>query len=193
MERHARPVSKRPCNPRDRRFSAQKMAGYGVAPVAAVLVLYPVFFLFQASLDVGDPQVRPPTAYGLDNFNGMLQLPADPAQYPDGVGCRHGDGAGVRLRDGVDPDAHQRARPPSVRTTDGGALLSDAVARRAGLEPARRTGKRLHQPGLARARRQRPSHRYQYGVWNRLGHGAVRGLGRLRHDRRGHEVDGPRA
>ena len=51
------------------------MAGYGVAAVAAVLVLYPVFFLFQAALDVGDPQVRPPTAYGFDNFNSMFQYP----------------------------------------------------------------------------------------------------------------------
>jgi iron(III) transport system permease protein len=51
------------------------MAGYGVAAVAAVLVLYPVFFLLQAALDVGDPQVRPPTAYGFDNFNGIFQYP----------------------------------------------------------------------------------------------------------------------
>ncbi|HTE95211.1 MAG TPA: iron ABC transporter permease [Bradyrhizobium sp.] len=56
-------------------ISAQQMAGYGVAAVAAVLVLYPVFFLFQAALDVGDPQVRPPTAYGFDNFNGIFQYP----------------------------------------------------------------------------------------------------------------------
>ena len=56
-------------------FSAQKIAGYGVAAVAAVLVLYPVFFLLQAALDVGDPQVRPPTAYGLDNFSGIFQYP----------------------------------------------------------------------------------------------------------------------
>ena len=35
---------------------------------AAVLVLYPIFFLVQASLSVGDPQARPPEAYGLDNF-----------------------------------------------------------------------------------------------------------------------------
>jgi iron(III) transport system permease protein len=51
------------------------MAGYGVAAVAAVLVVYPVFFLLLASLDVGDPQVRPPSAYGLDNFGGLFQFP----------------------------------------------------------------------------------------------------------------------
>lgn len=56
-------------------LSAQKWAGYGVAAIAAILVLYPVFFLLQASLDVGDPQVRPPTAYGFDNFNGLFQYP----------------------------------------------------------------------------------------------------------------------
>lgn len=53
----------------------QRVVGYGVAAVAAVLVLYPVFFLLQAALDVGDPQVRPPTAYGFDNFSGILQYP----------------------------------------------------------------------------------------------------------------------
>ena len=56
-------------------FSAPKIAGYGVATVAAVLVLYPVFYLLQAALDVGDPQTRPPTAYGLDNFAALLNYP----------------------------------------------------------------------------------------------------------------------
>ena len=39
-----------------------------VGGAAAILVLYPIFFLLQASLSVGDPQARPPEAYGLDNF-----------------------------------------------------------------------------------------------------------------------------
>ena len=56
-------------------FSAQKVAGFAVAAVSAILVLYPVFFLLQASLDVGDPEARPPTAYGFDNFEGLLQYP----------------------------------------------------------------------------------------------------------------------
>jgi len=56
-------------------FSAQKIAGYGVATVAAVLVLYPVFYLLQAALDVGEPQMRPPTAYGFDNFAALLNYP----------------------------------------------------------------------------------------------------------------------
>jgi iron(III) transport system permease protein len=39
-----------------------------VVIAAAVFVLYPIYFLLDASLDVGDPDVRPPTAYGFDNF-----------------------------------------------------------------------------------------------------------------------------
>src|SRR6185312_14346654 len=47
---------------------AEKVVGAGVAIIAAVLVLYPVAYLFQAALDVGNPNVRPPEAFGLDNF-----------------------------------------------------------------------------------------------------------------------------
>src|ERR1700724_4232773 len=75
MEWHDRPVSGAAVPSAGSSISAQKIAGYGVAAVAAVLVLYPVFFLLQASLDVGDPQVRPPSAYGLDNFGGLFQFP----------------------------------------------------------------------------------------------------------------------
>jgi len=39
-----------------------------VGGAAAILVLYPVAFLIQASLSVGDPQARPPDAYGLGNY-----------------------------------------------------------------------------------------------------------------------------
>jgi iron(III) transport system permease protein len=42
-----------------------------VGGAAAVLVLYPIFYLIQASLSVGDPQARPPEAYGLDNYLGL--------------------------------------------------------------------------------------------------------------------------
>jgi len=35
---------------------------------AAILVLYPIAYLIQASLSVGDPQARPPEAYGLANY-----------------------------------------------------------------------------------------------------------------------------
>ena len=75
MERYARPVTTAAAQSAGSPISAQKLVGYGVAAIAAVLVLYPVFFLLQASLDVGDPQARPPTAYGLDNFSGLFQFP----------------------------------------------------------------------------------------------------------------------
>src|SRR5207253_11191753 len=39
-----------------------------VGGAAAVLVLYPIAYLIQASLSVGDPQARPPEAYGLANY-----------------------------------------------------------------------------------------------------------------------------
>jgi iron(III) transport system permease protein len=48
--------------------STQTFVGLAVAVLAAVFVLYPIYYLVQASLDVGDPDVRPPTAYGFDNF-----------------------------------------------------------------------------------------------------------------------------
>src|SRR6266404_1712897 len=38
---------------------------------SAVLVLYPIVYLIQASLSVGDPQARPPEAYGLANYTGL--------------------------------------------------------------------------------------------------------------------------
>jgi iron(III) transport system permease protein len=50
------------------RAPTQLIVGGGVSLIAAIFVLYPIFYLVQASLDVGDPNVRPPTAYGFDNF-----------------------------------------------------------------------------------------------------------------------------
>jgi iron(III) transport system permease protein len=44
-----------------------------VTGAAAVLVLYPIFYLVQAALDVGDPDARPPSAYGLGNFEALPQ------------------------------------------------------------------------------------------------------------------------
>src|SRR6202051_631725 len=75
MEWHDRPVSGAAVPSAGSSISAQKSAGYGVAAVAAVLVLYPVFCVWQAAFDVGEPQARPPTAYGLDNFSGLFQFP----------------------------------------------------------------------------------------------------------------------
>ena len=59
--------------PRWSLLSAQTVVGVAVAAFAAILVLYPIFFLLQASLDVGDPEARPPTAYGFDNYATLLQ------------------------------------------------------------------------------------------------------------------------
>src|SRR2546428_3547264 len=42
-----------------------------VGGATPVLVRYPIAYLVQASLSVGDPQARPPEAYGLDNFTGL--------------------------------------------------------------------------------------------------------------------------
>jgi iron(III) transport system permease protein len=48
--------------------SGQAVAGIATIGITAAFVIYPIFYLLQASLDVGDPEIRPPTAYGLDNF-----------------------------------------------------------------------------------------------------------------------------
>src|SRR6187401_1959961 len=56
-------------------WSPQALAGALVALVAGLLVLYPVAFLLQAALNTGDPEARPPTEYGLDNFAGLLAYP----------------------------------------------------------------------------------------------------------------------
>jgi iron(III) transport system permease protein len=53
--------------------SGQTVVSAVVTAFAAILVLYPIFFLLQASLDVGDPEARPPTAYGFDNYATLFQ------------------------------------------------------------------------------------------------------------------------
>jgi iron(III) transport system permease protein len=58
-----------------RTLSAPALAGALVAIVAGLLVLYPVAFLLQAALNTGDPEARPPTEYGLENFAGLLAYP----------------------------------------------------------------------------------------------------------------------
>ena len=51
-----------------RMLSGQAFAMVVLIAVVAVFVLYPIYYLVQASLDVGQADVRPPTACGLDNF-----------------------------------------------------------------------------------------------------------------------------
>src|SRR6202048_3839015 len=54
-------------------LSSQTVVGVAVAAAAAMLVLYPIYFLFQAALNVGDPEAKPPTDYGFGNFAGLGQ------------------------------------------------------------------------------------------------------------------------
>lgn len=54
-------------------LSTQTLVGGAVAVVAGALVLYPIYFLFQAALNVGDPEAKPPTDYGIDNFVNLGQ------------------------------------------------------------------------------------------------------------------------
>lgn len=53
----------------------QRFVSLLVGGLSAVLVLYPIFYLIQAALNVGDPQARPPQEYGLANFGGLFQYP----------------------------------------------------------------------------------------------------------------------
>ncbi len=46
-----------------------------VVAIVAGLVLYPIYYLLQAALDVGLPDTRPPTAYGTANFVKLLDYP----------------------------------------------------------------------------------------------------------------------
>ena len=48
-----------------------RLVSWIVGGGAAVLVLYPIFYLIQASLSVGDAQARPPEAYGLGNYTDL--------------------------------------------------------------------------------------------------------------------------
>jgi iron(III) transport system permease protein len=48
--------------------SGQTVVGFVVIALTAVFVIYPVYYLVQAAFDIGEPEVRPPTAYGFDNF-----------------------------------------------------------------------------------------------------------------------------
>ena len=54
-----------------RALSGQTVAMTAVIIVVAAFVLYPIYYLLQAALDVGAPDTRPPTAYGFDNFAAM--------------------------------------------------------------------------------------------------------------------------
>src|SRR5215468_2673556 len=59
-----------------RLISLQAVTMTAVVAVVAVFVLYPIYYLLDASLDVGIADVRPPTAYGFDNFAALLNYQA---------------------------------------------------------------------------------------------------------------------
>ncbi len=46
-----------------------------IVAVVAGFVLYPLYYLLQASFDVGLPDVRPPTAYGVANYAKVFDYP----------------------------------------------------------------------------------------------------------------------
>ncbi|MEO7762318.1 MAG: hypothetical protein ABIS68_10455, partial [Casimicrobiaceae bacterium] len=60
-----------PASGHGRVISTQTVAMVILIAVVAVFVLYPVFYLLQAAFDVGAADVRPPAAYGLDNFSAL--------------------------------------------------------------------------------------------------------------------------
>src|SRR5258706_8936109 len=59
-----------------RLVSLEAVSMTAVVAVVAVVVLSPVYYLLDASLDVGEAGVRPPTAYGFDNFAALLNYQA---------------------------------------------------------------------------------------------------------------------
>ena len=72
---HVHRLQHAPAPPAGPRVSPVQMVAMAtVVAVVAVFVLYPIYYLLQAALDVGAPDVRPPTAYGFDNFAGAVGL-----------------------------------------------------------------------------------------------------------------------
>ena len=122
----------------------------GVAPP---FVLYPIAYLFQASLSVGDPQARPPEAYGLDNFTGLGRYAHILGNTLQVAAVATVMARGVRLRDGWILSRTNVPGRAAARAAHGPALLRDAADGRPGLEPDRLARERLRQPGLACAGR----------------------------------------
>jgi iron(III) transport system permease protein len=57
-------------------LSGQTIVSLLIGGLAAILVLYPIFYLIQAALNVGDPQAHPPQEYGLANFGELFRYSA---------------------------------------------------------------------------------------------------------------------
>ena len=69
-----------------------------IVAMVALFVLYPIYYLLQASLDVGLPDTRPPTAYGLANYAKLLDYPTVCWNTLVVTVRLDRDGAAVRLR-----------------------------------------------------------------------------------------------
>jgi len=63
-------------DPRQRLRVIETVMMATIVAIVALFVLYPIYYLLQASFDVGLPDARPPTAYGLDNYAKVLDYPA---------------------------------------------------------------------------------------------------------------------
>ena len=121
------------------RFNWQALITLAVLLVVGFLVLLPLVFLVEESLNIGDPMAFPPEAVRHRQLHRDLRGgPQRPHQHGDHRRDGHGDGHPDRLHAGLDPDAHQRAGPREARAADGAALLHDAAGRRARLGGDRR-------------------------------------------------------
>ena len=121
-----------------------------VVLLCGALVLYPIGFLINESLNVGDPSTFPPEEYGFDNYTNLIDDSRVLTNTLLVVLHRHRARGGLRLPAGLDPDTHQHPRPPAARAADGTAVLHDAADRRAGLGRAAGAEDRPGQPGVAR-------------------------------------------
>ena len=194
MERDARTIAvsdaavARPSLPR---LSAQTIAGMAMAAIVGVLVLYPIFFLLQAALDVGDPDVRPPTAYGLGNFVAMWHYAAI---LGNTLVVSAAATAMAIIFGFVTAWILSRTDVPFRRTLEQlmavpyyvTPLLGALAWSMLGAPESGFINQFWHALGG-----QRRADRHGHAVRHRLGDGAVRGLGRLLHDWRGDEIDGP--
>ena len=89
-----------------------------VVLLCGVLVLYPIGYLIDESLNAGDPSQFPPEQYGVDNLANLIDdahISATPRWSPPSPPCWRS----CSVPPGVDPDAHQHARPPGSGTSDG--------------------------------------------------------------------------
>ena len=169
----------------------QTAAGIAVIVGTGAFVLYPVYYLLQASLDVGDPETRPPTEFGLENF---AALPRYSEIMMNTLVVAFSATVMALVFGFLTAWILNRTDVPFRRTLEQAMAVPYYVTPLLG--------------ALAWSLLGAPQSGFVNQVWralggegaiidiieparHRLGDGAVRGLRRLRHDRRGDEVDGP--